>query len=153
RRMLGGRAASRSSGESSPLQDLAAAVSAANQQIFAIGQASAANGEVRPLGTTIVALRIVQDRAYWAHVGDSRLYRVRQDRLQLLTAAHTMHGEPYRSQTDVPLDLAHTNTLLQALGIGAEINISTASDAVLPGDVYLLCSDGVHALVPADVIR
>ena len=133
--------------------ELVEAVDLANQRIFAIGRMSAASGETRPPGTTIVALRIAQGRAHWAHVGDSRLYRVRDGTLQLLTADHTDYGEPYRGSINVPLDLRHTNVLSQAIGIRHAVDIGNASDVALPGDVYLLCSDGVYSLVPAAVIR
>ena len=132
---------------------LAVAIRLANQSIFALGQKSLATGEERPLGTTVVALQLAGTQAHWAHVGDSRLYRLRDGALRLLTADHTVHGEAYRGRTDVPLDLPHTNKLLHAVGIHADVQINCASDTLMPDDVYLLCSDGVHALVPPAAIR
>jgi len=140
-------------GEVTQAEALPVAVRLANHCIFELGQKSVAEGEERPLGTTVVALRLARERAYWAHVGDSRLYRTRAGSLRLLTADHTVYGEAYLGQTDVPLNLPHTNKLLHALGIQADLNVSSASDTAMPDDIYLLCSDGVHALVPAPVIR
>ncbi len=132
---------------------LETALRLANKAIFELGQESAARGEERPLGTTTVALQLAGERARWAHVGDSRLYRARAGELRLLTADHTVYGEPYRSLTDVPLDLPHTNKLLEAVGMSAEVNITVSEEPVATHDVYFLCSDGIHALVPAGLLR
>src|SRR5690606_33389413 len=97
------------------------------------------------IGATIVVLRVFpeQGRALWAHVGDSRLYRVRDGKLALLTADHTLAGAAYRDRTTVPLDLPHTNMLVQALGVAPDVEPSLGADDVRPGDLFLLCSDGV----------
>jgi serine/threonine protein phosphatase PrpC len=108
------------------------------------------------IGTTIVLLRLSPQaqRAAWAHVGDSRLYRVRDQHLILLTADHTLSGAAFRNQPYVPLDLPHTNVLVQALGIGPDVEIATAVDSIQPGDLFLLCSDGISGLVdPATMER
>src|SRR5207302_155230 len=85
RSVFGGRTASGRSAS----EQLRAAIELANQRIF---EASLQRpGALAPMGTTVVALLCVLDdrTAYWAHVGDSRLYRVRNRELSLLTADHT----------------------------------------------------------------
>jgi serine/threonine protein phosphatase PrpC len=89
----------------------------------------------------------------WAHVGDSRLYRVRDGQLTLLTADHTVAGAAYRDAGDVPLDLPHTNVLVQALGVSREVEPSIGSDDVRPGDLFLLCSDGVSGMLTPAAIQ
>jgi protein phosphatase len=135
------------------LARLESAIQAANREIFHLGHESGA--ATRPMGTTIIALVAYPwwSRVVWAHVGDSRLYRLRAERLELLTADHTRFGEPYRTGGEVPLDLPHTNQLVSALGVEPAVKVALASDDVLPGDVFLLASDGVSALVPPEQIR
>ena len=134
---------------------LCAAIARANESILAEGEqrGDAAGGRSR-IGATIVALRLSPEagRAVWAHVGDSRLYRYRGGTLTLLTADHTVAGAAYRDGDDVPLDLPHTNMLVQALGVSRDVEPSVGSDDVRPGDLFLLCSDGVSGLVEPDVI-
>jgi len=126
---------------------LDAAVSLANQRIYEVGQANSSKGQERPLGTTVVVLTLAGGRACWAHVGDSRLYRLRGGQLELLTADHTLYGEPYLANPPIPLDVPHTNRLTQAVGIRQDVAIASESDSVRPGDLFLLCSDGVSGFL------
>lgn len=149
------------SGEPAPAVDdtrqelarLEAAIQEANRTIFALGHESGT--ATRPMGTTVIALvaRPEASAVVWAHVGDSRLYRLRRGELELLTADHTRFGEPYRAGGKVPLDLPHTNQLVSALGVEPTVSVALGSAPLEPGDVFLLASDGVTALVPPDAIR
>jgi len=127
-------------------RSLEAAVKSANQRVLKLARA---NGDHVVMGTTLVVLKLLAQHAYWAHVGDSRLYRMRDGELRLLTADHTAHGEPYQGQADIPLDLPHSNLLSQAIGIRPDIRVSTGSCDVRPGDLFLLCSDGVFGMIDA----
>ena len=132
---------------------LAVAVEEANRRIFQRGHQD--GGPVpRAMGTTVIAV-VVHDwsrRLAWAHVGDSRLYRLRGSELMLLTADHTRFGEPYREKRPVPLDLPHTNQLTSALGVSPDVGVAAGSSDLEEGDVYLLSSDGVSGLVPPEQI-
>jgi protein phosphatase len=132
---------------------VARAVEDANRQIYARGHESA-TPTARAMGTTIIAAVLSEwsRRIVWAHVGDSRLYRMRDRQLELLTADHTRFGEQYRDGGTVPLDLPHTNQLTSALGVGAEVVVASGSAEVRVGDAYMLSSDGVSGLVPGDQI-
>ncbi len=132
---------------------LEAAVQNANRRIFDLGH-EGGGPATRAMGTTVIALVASPSarRVAWAHVGDSRLYRVRDGKLELLTADHTRFGEPYRAGGPVPLDLPHTNQLVLALGVERSVPVSVGSDAVRPGDVFLLASDGITGLVPPERI-
>ena len=132
---------------------IAGAVEEANRQIFARGHAD--GGPVaRAMGTTVIAVVLHEwsKRIAWAHVGDSRLYRLRGGKLELLTADHTRFGERYRAGGVVPLDLPHTNQLTSALGVGPEVVVAAGSDVVERGDVFMLSSDGVSGLLTAEQI-
>lgn len=137
------------------LNVLTTAITSANERILQEGRIrnEESSGRSR-IGATIVALRVAESegRAFWAHVGDSRLYRTRDGHLDLLTADDTVAGAAYRDRP-VPLDLPHTNVLVQALGVAREIDPSVGSDELRPGDLYLLCSDGVSGLVTPDVLE
>lgn len=132
-------------------QDLAAAVQAANEQIFDAGHRDRSSG-LPAMGTTIVALALGR-RAAWVHVGDSRLYRMRDGELALLTADDTRFGRQVPVGGPVPLDLQHTNELLCALGVERQVTTTIGEETPRPGDVYLLCSDGVSGLVSALAIK
>jgi serine/threonine protein phosphatase PrpC len=135
---------------------LRAAVELANRKIFAAGRRSQGQPDARPMGTTAVVLYLALHDAcaYWAHVGDSRLYRLRGDGLQLLTVDHTAHGKAYRQCDSAPLDLPHTNVLLQALGPAQSVDVAVRVDELRGGDRFLLCSDGISGFVdPAFIQR
>lgn len=133
------------------VERLATAVEEANRRIFQRGHQD--GGPVaRAMGTTIVAVVVHEwsRRLAWAHVGDSRLYRLRSGELTLLTADHTRYGEPYRDKRPVPLDLPHTNQLTSALGVAPDVGVEAGTTDLSDGDVFLLSSDGVTGLVPPD---
>jgi len=134
---------------------LKAAIATANESILHEGESRGESSGRSRIGATIVALRLSPGagRAVWAHVGDSRLYRVRDGHLALLTADHTVAGAAYREGAVVPLDLPHTNVLVQALGVSKEIEPTVGSDDVRAGDLFLLCSDGVSGLVTPGVLE
>ena len=124
---------------------LRGALETANRHIVETGKKDPHMPPERPMGSTAVVLLIglQEQRAYWAHVGDSRLYRLREGTLRLLTADHTVFGTRYRGEKDIPLDLPHTNVLEQALGPQEQVEVRVASDRIDANDCFLLCSDGV----------
>jgi protein phosphatase len=128
---------------------LESAVAIANQRVYETGH-SHPESPRGSMGTTVVALLCLpaRGRAYWAHVGDSRLYRVRNGELALLTADHTLFGEAHWDQPSAPVDLPHTNRLMRAVGIEPAVSVASASDELRPGDLFLLCSDGVSGFIP-----
>ncbi|MCB9553002.1 MAG: protein phosphatase 2C domain-containing protein [bacterium] len=98
----------------------------------------------RPMATTVVALWFVADLAVYAHVGDSRLYRWRGGRLTPLTLDHNAVGEALRLGVD-PREVADlpAHLISRALGLGEALCPDSGRCAVLPGDRYLLCTDGL----------
>ncbi len=107
------------------------------------------------MGTTLSVMVLYRELALLAHVGDSRIYRLRNGRLEQLTHDQTMAQLSvelgYIKQKDVcchPL----RNVLLEALGQGID-EIETRIEKVKQGDLYLLCSDGLYDLVPDKTIE
>lgn len=133
---------------------LRSAIELANRRIVEAGRHNPANPERGSMGSTVVALSVDVDqkRVSWAYLGDSRLYRLRNDELSLLTADHTSYGAPYWNEQLVPIDLPHTNVLLQALGIEGQVRVDGDTDTLCPGDTFLLCTDGISGPLSPEAI-
>lgn len=100
----------------------------------------------RGMGTTLTVLCIVQDKALSVHVGDSRLYRLRDGSLERMTNDHTWVEETVRAGTMSREEAeAHPyrHVLTQAIGTEDEIAPDIALFDLAEGDQFMLCSDGV----------
>lgn len=98
------------------------------------------------MGTTIVALALFGETAAIANVGDSRAYRLRNGRLALLTKDHTLAAslKPPPGQAPAPsMRSKLKHVLTRALGVEAKVEIDLREERVEPGDLFLLCSDGL----------
>jgi len=121
----------------------------ANGRVFA---ASRQSPDLNGMGTTIAAV-LFEERGRQAsicHVGDSRVYRVRDRQIEQLTEDHSLVQQLVRDGK-ISLEEAktspHRHVLIQALGIGPEIHPALRIEAAQPGDIFVLCSDGVHGVV------
>jgi protein phosphatase len=128
---------------------LRAAVTQANARIFARADDSRAH---RGMGTTIVAAAFHKERGevYVAHAGDSRCYRLRGDDLIQLTRDHSLVSDALLERPDLSAsDLAYLprNVITRALGIAPTVDVDLRIEKARAGDVFLLCSDGLHGLV------
>jgi protein phosphatase len=110
-----------------------------------------ANRDFQGMGTTSTALLLLPEGALIAHVGDSRAYRIRNQRIDQLSFDHSLvwelvrrnHLTPEQAKISVP-----KNVITRSLGPEAEIEVDVEGPlAVEPGDVYLLCSDGLSGPV------
>ncbi|MBX9585364.1 MAG: protein phosphatase 2C domain-containing protein [Gemmataceae bacterium] len=123
----------------------------ANAGIFTIGQE---NPEFRGLGTTGTALVVRPDGAWVGHVGDSRAYRVRRGLAEQLTFDHSWVWEIARRQGVDPDELGDfkRNVIIRSLGPDPDVEVDVEGPhPVEPGDVFVLCSDGLTGVVaPAD---
>jgi serine/threonine protein phosphatase PrpC len=111
------------------------------------------HGIQRGVGTTLTAAALRDDTLYLAHVGDSRCYRLRDGRLQQLTEDHSWVAEQRRAGLlSAAEEHSHPqrNILTQCLGVDRELDLFIATDLLLHGDRYLLCSDGLHGAVADD---
>jgi len=110
-------------------------------------------GEGCGMGTTLTGLWQYLDRGRLVvfHVGDSRLYRYRDGKLALLTRDQTLHQQAIEAgQVD---NLPAGNLLLQAIGPSATVKPDVRSHLYQAGDLYLLCTDGLHGKVPRGAIE
>lgn len=116
----------------------------------AIHLAAQQNRRYAGMGATLVAVQFFDDRLVVAHVGDSRLYRLRAGELVCLTRDHSLLQEQLDRGMISPEQARHApyrNLVTRALGVEAQVAVELAEHAVQPGDVYLLCSDGLHDMV------
>lgn len=116
----------------------------------AIHQTAQTDSKYTGMGTTIVVALFHHDRATVAHVGDSRLYRLRQGRLELLTHDHSLLQEQLETGLISSEDakVSHNRNLVsRALGAEAEIRVDVSEHPVHANDIYLLCSDGLNDMV------
>jgi len=108
-------------------------------------------GELRDMGSTVVALRVAGDRAVIAHVGDSRLYRLRQGALQQLTIDHSLAAQLAASGAPPDANFPWRHVITRALGTQTS-EPDVQCQAVERGDVFLLCSDGLSEVLATEQI-
>jgi protein phosphatase len=99
------------------------------------------------MATTIVASAVRYDQAVVAHVGDSRYYLIRREQATPLTEDHTVVGEQLRLGLLSKAEAAQSgnrNLLRRSLGTDLFVNVDIEHHQVMPGDVFVLCSDGLH---------
>jgi protein phosphatase len=106
----------------------------------------------RGMGTTVVAAAFSRTDAqlHVAHAGDSRCYRFRNGTMEQMTRDHSLLEEALRSRPDITKsELAYLpgNVITRALGVGPSLDVDVTTTDVALGDMFLLCSDGLHGFV------
>lgn len=131
------------------LESLAArqSIIAANETIYKTSQSQP---QYQGMGTTVVMGIFYNNQITIAHVGDSRMYRYRESKLEQVTVDHTLLQElvdrGFYSREEARESL-NKNLVTRALGIETTVAVDIHEDKVLPGDIYLLCSDGLCDMV------
>jgi len=140
--------------EASPSEGLSALLmrlaQEANVHIYQTGRSHSPGGT--SMATTLVACAFRYDRLVVAHAGDSRCYLIRQHQARLLTRDHTVAQEQARIGLLTAKEASESSTrhvLSRSLGTDLFVNIETSDIQVYPGDVLLLCCDGLYHSVPA----
>ena len=119
----------------------------ANRSIFETAQE---NNEFHDMGTTIVGLLFGDDTVAVSHVGDSRVYRIRERHMEQLTEDHSLVNEYIRLKILDPADshkFPYKNVIVRALGLNKHVLVDTQSQPLREGDLFLLCSDGLTDMV------
>jgi serine/threonine protein phosphatase PrpC len=121
----------------------------ANSDVFEI---SSTRIEHQGMGSTIVAMHVSRDTSTIeiAHIGDSRCYRIREGKIQQLTRDHSLIGDALAwnpNLSEEELSRLPRNIISRALGLKRYVEVDVKSEEALPGDVYLLCSDGLSGMV------
>lgn len=131
------------------LLKLGSAVEKANQLIR---QQAADNAELSGMGTTVVVALFINGRIYLAHVGDSRIYRFRKNKLEQLTRDHSLIQQLVDSGTFSTIREAvaagiGTNVLTRGLGIEEQVEVDVSDEPLESGDLFLVCTDGLTAML------
>src|SRR6202050_497425 len=110
----------------------------------------------RGMGTTLSVLLVLGPKGFIAHVGDSRIYLMRGGRVQQVTEDHTVINELVKrgklSKEQIER-VAQKNAITRAVGVYERVEVDTLTIEVLPGDQFLLASDGLHGYIahPAEL--
>jgi len=133
-----------------PAQRLEMAIKEANHKIYGAGKQTP---DLAGMGTTIVSTYMDQETAYIGHVGDSRAYLVRLNQISQLTKDHSLVNEYLNRGMMSPEEAEHhplKHVLSRALGTSAQVEVDILVLPVKPGDILLLCSDGLSNTVPSE---
>lgn len=129
-----------------PLRRVRGGILAANRELFDL---SREDPGLEGMGTTFTCL-LVEDGVHLGHVGDTRAYRWRRDGVDLLTRDHSLVERMVREGRITPFEARvhpQRNIILRALGVSEELEVDLRSVPALPGEVMLLCSDGLSGMV------
>jgi PPM family protein phosphatase len=121
-----------------------------------VHQRSVEDAAASGMGTTLTVAEIVGERVSIGHVGDSRAYLVRQGSLEQLTQDHSLVAELVRSGKLTPEEAEQhpqRSVITRALGTDPDVDVDTFAVEPRPGDLFLLCSDGLTSMVDDGTIE
>lgn len=136
----------RADGESAE-ERVTALIQEANSRVF---QRANEDREASGMGTTMTVALVERDRVVFGHVGDSRAYLIRDGQIEQLTDDHSLVAELVRSGRLTPEEAeAHPqrSVITRAVGTEADVDVDTFSIQPAPGDLFLICSDGLTDMV------
>ena len=122
----------------------------ANQKVCAL---SRQNPDYFGMGTTVAALYWHQNEAALAHIGDSRVYRIQDNVIEQLTFDHSWVNEQLKNKLITEEEAKKhrwRNVITRALGNKDEVEIDTHTEKIQPGDMFVLCTDGLSSMVNDD---
>ena len=125
----------------------------ANETIYKTSQSQP---QYQGMGTTIVLGIFYNNNITIAHVGDSRMYRYRDDKLEQITVDHTLLQELVDRgfyTAEEAKESLNKNLVTRALGIETTVAVDVQEDLAMPGDIYVLCSDGLNDMVDDEDIH
>lgn len=147
-------------GQIDPVTDMQAesllvmdAVNKANESIYHVAQDQP---QCEGMGTTLVMALFTNDKVLVAHIGDSRMYRLRDEKFTQLTEDHSLLQEQLNSGLITPEQAKTSNNknlVTRALGVEPDADLELNEYDVEVGDIYLLCSDGLTDLVDDEEIH
>jgi serine/threonine protein phosphatase PrpC len=141
-----------SPGAGTPEEQVVALIQEANRRVYEhAGEDQARRG----MGTTVTAALALDDRVVIGHVGDSRGYRVRDGALEQLTEDHSLVAELVRSGKLSPEEAENhpqRSVITRALGTNPDVDIDLFATDAGPGDLFMLCSDGLTTMVDDETI-
>jgi protein phosphatase len=121
-----------------------------------VHQRASTDAETEGMGTTMTVALVEGDAVSFGHVGDSRAYLLRDERLEQLTDDHSLVAELVRRGELSPQAAEvhpQRSVITRALGTDPDVDVDTFSVEAQPGDLYLICSDGLSDMVDAGAIE
>lgn len=140
-------------GKQAEAQLIVDAVKSANEVIYSVSQSQP---QCAGMGTTLVVGVFTNNKLLVGHIGDSRMYRLRNQVLSQITEDHSLLQEQIKSGLITPEQAkysANKNLVTRALGVDPEVELELNEYDVEVGDIYLVCSDGLSDLVDDEVIE
>jgi len=140
-------------GKQAEAQLILDAVKNANDAIYNVSQTQP---QCAGMGTTLVVGLFTNNKLLVGHIGDSRMYRFRNQSLTQITEDHSLLQEQIKSgliTAEQAKFSANKNLVTRALGIDPEVELELNEHDVEVGDIYLLCSDGLTDLVDDNIIE
>jgi serine/threonine protein phosphatase PrpC len=119
------------------------AINKANTAVF---ESALDNPDRKGMGTTLIVMLFYDDKVVVAHVGDSRVYRLRSNTLEQLTADHSLVRELLEKgaiSEEEAVDNPYSHVITRAVGIRPRVPVEIHEYDVSPGDTFMLCSDGL----------
>ena len=128
-------------------------IQAANRRVY---ERATADEAASGMGTTVTVALVGDDVVTFGHVGDSRAYLVREGKLEQLTEDHSLVAELIRSGKLSPEEAEshpQRSVITRALGTDPDVDVDTFTIEAAPGDLFLICSDGLTTMVGDEAIR
>jgi len=132
---------------------LIAAVQIANKKIY---EMSSTTPKLKGMGTTIAGLFIAKAKGYIVHVGDSRVYLMRNGKLKQITDDHSWVNEQLKENViteDEAKQHRWKNVITRALGSEKEVKVDLHEENIVSGDIFFICSDGLSGMVERRMIE
>ena len=132
---------------------LVAAVQIANKKIY---EMSSTTPKLKGMGTTIAGLFIAKAKGYIVHVGDSRVYLMRNGKLKQITDDHSWVNEQLKENViteDEAKQHRWKNVITRALGSEKEVKVDLHEENIVSGDIFFICSDGLSGMVERRMIE
>jgi serine/threonine protein phosphatase PrpC len=127
---------------------LVCGIKLANWRIY---EAATKDPRCKGMGTTLVSCLVNGDKVYFAHVGDSRGYRIRGDQIKQMTRDHSLLEDYKEAKPDMSEDeqrnFPHKNVITRALGMRDTVQVDIKHDQIEDGDTFLLCCDGLSGMI------
>jgi serine/threonine protein phosphatase PrpC len=126
---------------------LRAALKLANHALYQEGLPLEEEWDMQSFAASVAVLWLLEESAFVAHVGDCRVYRMRNGRLDQLTEDHSLLNDYIKMNKLTPEEIEsfpHKNVITRALGLQETVQVDVLREKVSLGDLYLLCTDGLH---------
>jgi len=127
---------------------LVCGIKLANWRIY---EAATKDPRCKGMGTTLVSCLVSGEKVYFAHVGDSRGYRIRGENIKQMTRDHSLLEDYKEAKPDMSEDeqrnFPHKNVITRALGMRDTVQVDIKHDSIEDGDTFLLCCDGLSGMI------